>query len=222
MTDRPINVLVVDDSAVVRRVLRARLPADGTIRVCGTAPDPFIARKKIIDLKPDVMLLDIEMPRMDGLTFLKRVMHYLPMPVIIFSSMSETGSAVALQALAAGAIDVVLKPTSHDDLAVTIEDLVRRIQVASATRVRRAGADPASAGVEPTPARPVPASSSFGASLIAIGASTGGTVAIERILRALPPEAPGVLVVQHMPPGFTRAFAERLDGMCSFLDMERT
>jgi two-component system chemotaxis response regulator CheB len=206
-----INVLVVDDSAVVRRILSQELSATRDIRVVATAPDPFIARDKIIEYHPDVMTLDVEMPRMDGITFLRKVMRHHPIPTIIISSLTERGSAMALEALSAGAIDVIAKPDSAHtlgDIAVRVIDGVRAASLAgfekmNALRARLDSSPGETCALARTTNR-----------IIAIGASTGGTVAIEYLLRRMPPNAPGIAIVQHMPEKFTRAFAERLNGIC--------
>jgi two-component system chemotaxis response regulator CheB len=206
-----INVLVVDDSAVVRRILSQELSAAGDIRVVATAPDPFVARDKIIEYRPDVMTLDVEMPRMDGITFLRKVMRYHPLPTIIVSSLTEHGSAMALEALSAGAIDVIAKPDSAHTLGDIADQIIDRVRAASiagfekmtALRKRLDSSPVDSCALAKTTNR-----------IIAVGASTGGTVAIEYLLRQMPPGAPGIAVVQHMPEKFTRAFAERLDNIC--------
>ena len=203
-----IKVLIVDDSAVVRQTLERELSKDSGIVVVGTAPDPFIARDKIVELKPDVITLDIEMPRMDGITFLRKLMQHHPLPVIILSSLSAQGSEVALEALSAGAVEVLCKPGaaySVGDMGAELRALVKAV---------------AYARVEPRTAPP-PVVHKTSTSLIkttnrviAIGASTGGTKALETVLRNFPADAPGTVVVQHMPPGFTKSFAERLNSLC--------
>lgn len=202
-----IKVLVVDDSAVVRQVLSQVLSRDPEIEVVGAAPDPYVARDLLVELKPDVMTLDIEMPRMDGLTFLRRVMRFAPMPVIIISSLTPSGSAVAAEALETGALDVLAKPGPSYALGDLAEDLIQRVKaLAHADLSRWASHRPAevprSAPLRRTTHR-----------VVALGASAGGTSAIEVIVRALPPNAPGMLITQHMPEGVTRSFADRLNGL---------
>jgi two-component system chemotaxis response regulator CheB len=210
-----IRVLVVDDSLVVRSVLTRELAAEPDIEVVGAAPDPFVAREMILAQRPDVITLDMEMPRMDGLTFLRKVMYYHPLPVIVVSSLTAAGSTVAVEALRAGAVDVVGKPSSGDTAGLRTE-LVAKIRHAAQAKVRQITAPlapaptSAKAPVAPKPVGPVSAGK-----LIAIGASTGGPQALEAVLTALPAEAPAVVIVQHMPPGFTQTFADRLDTMCA-------
>jgi two-component system chemotaxis response regulator CheB len=206
-----IKVLVVDDSAIVRKVFSEELGRHPDIEVVGTAPDPFIARDKILQLEPDVITLDVEMPRMDGITFLKKLMKYKPMPVIIVSSLTQAGSAMALEALESGAIDVVAKPGSSYSVGELSEQLADKIR----------GAAMAKRGLRIPP--PTPASAEPGGSyrlqdttdkVIALGASTGGTEAIKAVLTQLDAAMPGIVIVQHMPAQFTKAFAERLNGIC--------
>jgi two-component system chemotaxis response regulator CheB len=202
-TARPVRVLVVDDSALVREVLTNELSRAEGIEVIGAAPDPFVARDLILERSPDVITLDLEMPRMDGLTFLRRIMRYRPTPVIVLSSLTPEGGALALEALAAGAVEVLCKPggaLSVGDLTATLAERVR-----AAARCRPVATDEG-----PRPASSRPALSRTTHQVIAVGASTGGTVAIERLLCALPPNAPGIVITQHMPPQFTKAFARRL------------
>jgi two-component system chemotaxis response regulator CheB len=215
----PVRVLIVDDSALVRRALTDGLSADPGIEVVGTAIDPYAARDKILQLHPDVLTLDIEMPRMDGLTFLKVLMKHHPMPIIVMSSLTTNGSAIALEALQAGAVDVVAKPGSAYCATEDIAKLAEKIKAVARARVRAAPA--------PLPAGPVPPQPGASGSrpplsvrggrryaaraLILIGASTGGTEAIKTVLTALPEDLPGILVVQHIPAQFSLAFANRLN-----------
>ncbi len=209
---RRIRVLVVDDSAVVRNVFQQELRKDPDIDVVGTAPDPYVARDLILETEPDVITLDVEMPRMDGITFLHKIMRYRPTPVIVVSSLTPTGGALALEALAAGACDVMCKPGASYSVGDMTADLVQKVKEVAAAGIR---AVPASADAPvPAPARALARTTH---KVVAIGASTGGTVAVERILRALPPDAPGILITQHMPELFTRYFATRL-GQTSKLD----
>jgi two-component system, chemotaxis family, protein-glutamate methylesterase/glutaminase len=215
-----LNVLVVDDSAVVRQAL-ATILARGRTAVA-TAADAVIATQKIQHLRPDVIVLDIEMPRMDGLTFLRQVMASpQPIPVVVCSSLAQAGTQVALQALEEGAVAVVEKPRLgvreflHEQARVFVET----VQEAAQVRVRRRQRvipEPrpvltADAVLPPRPSRMAPPAAE---AVVAIGASTGGTEALRVILEALPADAPGIVIVQHMPEGFTRAFAQRLDGLC--------
>jgi two-component system chemotaxis response regulator CheB len=208
-----IKVLVVDDSAIVRKVFSEELGRHPDIEVVGTAPDPFIARDKILQLEPDVLTLDVEMPRMDGITFLKKLMKYKPMPVIIVSSLTQAGSAMALEALESGAIDVVAKPGSSYSVGELSEQLADKIR--GAAMARRGLRLPIIGGPPPS------AEPSGGYRLqdttdkvIALGASTGGTEAIKSVLTQLDAAMPGIVIVQHMPAQFTKAFAQRLDGIC--------
>jgi two-component system, chemotaxis family, protein-glutamate methylesterase/glutaminase len=206
-----IKVLIVDDSAVVRQILSRELSAAGDIQVVATAPDPFIARDKILQYQPDVMTLDIEMPRMDGLTFLRKVMKHYPIPTIIVSSLTPKGSGMALEALAAGAIDVLAKPgasyTVGDVSAILVD------QVRAASRISFSKINDIRARIESEPAQKLSLAKTTN-KIIAIGASTGGTVAIEYLLRQMPVNAPGIVIVQHMPEKFTKSFADRLNEIC--------
>jgi two-component system, chemotaxis family, protein-glutamate methylesterase/glutaminase len=217
--DKPIKVLVVDDSAIVRKVFSEELSKERGIEVVGTAPDPYIARDKIVRLKPDVITLDIEMPRMDGITFLKKLMRYFPIPVIIVSSLTSKGSQLALEALSIGALEVISKPSvsySVGDMSVQLADKIRAV-----AKVRFDKKGP----VIPTATSKKVIVSSKALSettnkIIAIGASTGGTEALKVVLTSMPANAPGILVVQHMPAKFTTSFAERLDSLCEMTVQE--
>lgn len=203
-----IRVLIVDDSAIVRKVLTDSLSGEPDIEVVGTAPDPFVARDKILSLKPDVLTLDIEMPRMDGLTFLKKVMHYQPMPVIVVSSLGVASSRTALEALEAGAIDVLAKPggpQSVGELRLTIASKIR------AARIARLQSPKETPSPIQAPAAPRSSPSFPSTAVIAIGASTGGTEAIRKVLAGLPANSPGVVIAQHIPAVFSRSFANRLN-----------
>lgn len=203
---RPIRVLLIDDSALIRALMSEILGADPRIEVVGTAADPFIAREKIKQLSPDVLTLDVEMPRMDGLTFLRNLMRLRPMPVVMVSSLTEQGAAVTLDALAAGAVDFVTKPKI--DVARTMagyaELLVEKVKNAARARVHviddRASPAPVGAIGYRTTDR-----------LFAIGASTGGTEAIRTVLETMPADAPATVIVQHIPAAFSGPFAQRLD-----------
>lgn len=203
-----IRVLIVDDSAVVRKVLSEELSRYPDIEVVGTAVDPYVAREKIAQLRPDVLTLDIEMPRMDGLSFLSKLMQHYPLPVVIVSSVTPRNSEAALRALELGAVEVICKPGASYSVPDVGQQLVRAIRAAAASRVG------------PRSDLPAPVAVAQGEILstirtthkvIAIGASTGGTRAVERVLTSLPVSTPGTLIVQHMPAGFTATFAERLN-----------
>jgi two-component system, chemotaxis family, protein-glutamate methylesterase/glutaminase len=208
-----IRVLIVDDSAVVRKIFSTELGRDVEIEVVGTAPDPYVARDKIIQLKPDVMTLDIEMPRMDGITFLRKLMHHYPLPVIIVSSLTPKGGDLALEAIEIGAVDVLCKPGAAytvDDMSV---DLIDKIK--GAARVKMLPRSKANGNAHPGPAPTQSLALTHTTNkIVAIGASTGGTEALRRVLERFPANAPGTMVVQHMPEHFTRSFAERLNELC--------
>lgn len=204
-----IRVLIIDDSALARELLKKGLSSDPRIEVVGTAPDVYVGRDKIVFLKPDVLTLDIEMPRMDGIDFLRRLMPQYPLPVIIVSALAEPGARATLDALQYGAVDFVLKPSSRigTPLEEMIEELRSKIYVAAETNVskwRRREKKPA-----PKPRPKVLVGSTD--KVVAVGASTGGTVALRTMIEAFPRDIPGTVVVQHMPPIFTRMFAERLN-----------
>jgi two-component system, chemotaxis family, protein-glutamate methylesterase/glutaminase len=208
-----IKVLVVDDSAIVRQVLSAELSKARDIEVVGTAIDPYVARDKIVNLKPDVITLDIEMPRMDGLTFLSKLMKFRPMPVIVVSSLSTSGSETAMKALELGAVEVVAKPGS----AYTVGELTRSLvdKIRAAANVRTFQTPRPRTGESPRPVAAPDALVATTHKILAIGASTGGTEAIKQVLTRLPRSTPGTLIVQHMPEKFTASFAERLDQLCA-------
>jgi two-component system chemotaxis response regulator CheB len=201
---RRIKVLVVDDSAVVRNVFQQELAKDPAIEVVGSAPDPYVARDLILEREPDVITLDIEMPRMDGITFLHKIMRYKPTAVIVVSSLTPAGGALALEALSAGACDVMCKPGAAYSVGDMTADLVQKVKDVAASGVRNV---PLSMGEPPSPAKALSRTTN---QVVAIGASTGGTVAVERILKGLPHNAPGIIITQHMPELFTRYFATRL------------
>jgi two-component system chemotaxis response regulator CheB len=216
--DPKVRVLIVDDSAIVRKMLADTLSAEPDMEVVGVAGDPFIARDLILRHRPDVLTLDIEMPRMDGLTFLHRLMEHRPMPVIVVSSVTPTGSAASIEALAAGAIDVIVKPGGPYSVAQVTDRLKRRIRELRSRRPMRYMA-PLAAGHPGLPAAKLDALSRANG-LIVVGASTGGTQAIEALLSRLPADAPPIMIVQHMPAQFTRAFANRLNGICPMTVVE--
>lgn len=219
MADK-IKVLIVDDSAIVRSMLLERLSQEADIEVVGTAPDPFIARDKIVKLNPDVVTLDIEMPRMDGLTFLEKLMNYFPIPVIIVSSVTTKDQFAAVKALELGAFDVVNKPGGSITIQEVMEDILYKIRQASTLKegfihkreqvnARLHQKKSAQPKISQSMLSKIKTTDRF----IAIGASTGGTVALEYIFKNLPANLPPILVVQHMPPNFTHQFAERLNGL---------
>jgi len=208
---RKIRVLVVDDSAIVRRILTEALGAEPDLEVVGTAPDPFIARDKILALKPDVLTLDIEMPRMDGLTFLRKLMQYHPMPAIVISSMAQASCRAALEALRLGAVEVLAKPGGPYSVGELRMGLANKIRAAASAHVRSPATASAPAAPVPEPVMRRPAG---GPAVIAIGASTGGTEAIREVLLRLPADGPPIVVTQHIPPVFSLAFARRLNETC--------
>jgi two-component system chemotaxis response regulator CheB len=211
-------VLIVDDSAVVRKLLGDALRKEPDIEVVGGASDPFLARDMILQLEPDLLTLDIEMPRMDGLSFLRRLMEHHPVPAIVISSLTQAGSAASVEALRIGAIDVIAKPGGPTSVGLVTEALVRRIRAMRAgppPRLLRSAPQAAAAVAKPALSASRLNNSAQSRSLIAIGASTGGTQAIEAVLSRLPAQLPPVVVVQHMPAGFTRSFAGRLDQVCA-------
>jgi len=205
-----VRVLIVDDSAIVRKVFSEELSREKGIEIVGTAPDPYVARDKIVRLKPDVITLDIEMPRMDGITFLRKLMKYHPMPVIIVSSLTQKGSKLALEALSIGALEVISKPTSSysvGDMSIQLADKIRAV---ATVKVEAKKTDD-----ELSP--PIPVTRALAETtnkIIAIGSSTGGTEALKNVLTQMPLNSPGILIVQHMPPNFTASFAERLNTLC--------
>lgn len=211
ISDRRIRVLIVDDSAIVRKLLGEALAGEADIEVVGTAPDPYIARDKVLALSPDVLTLDIEMPRMNGLTFLKKLMQFRPMPVIVISSLAQASCEAGLEALRSGAVEVMAKPGGPYSVGELKASLAGKIRAAAASRVALARAPQARPAA---PAAPCGAGAFHPLSVIAIGASTGGTEAIEAVLTRLPGDMPGIVITQHIPAGFSRAFAERLDKFC--------
>ena len=208
-----IKVLVVDDSAVVRQVLSEQLCKSQDIKVVATAVDAYAARDKIVRLKPDVVTLDLDMPRMDGLTFLAKLMKYHPLPVIVVSSLSPNGSKAALRAMEIGAIDVVGKPGPGSTVSQIVQTLADKIRAAACSRLSTLPLCPQSQSDKTT----TPTLGKFTNSanmVIAMGASTGGTEALRNILPALPADIPGIVIVQHMPAGLTSTFAQHLNEMC--------
>ncbi len=223
---RKIRVLIVDDSATVRQALATLLGTDPEIEVMGTAPDPYVAAQRIAQEVPDVITLDVEMPRMDGLTFLEKIMRQHPIPIVICSSLTEKGSETAFAALEKGAVEIITKPKMgtklfFEESAVYICDVVK--SAAHAHLQRRANAAPPPSPMKVQPKLSADAVLEKGGShamiqtterIVAVGASTGGTEALREFLEALPADAPGTVVVQHMPEKFTAQFATRLNGLC--------
>ncbi|MEY2632344.1 MAG: hypothetical protein RIR00_998 [Pseudomonadota bacterium] len=228
----PIKVMIVDDSAVVRQVLAATLDEDAGIEVIATAQDPIFALEKMQKTWPDVIVLDVEMPRMDGVTFLRKIMASRPTPVVICSTLTERGSETAMQVLAAGAVAIVTKPKAalKQFLQDSAHELTQAIKAASRANPQRLGParslNPSAAATAPTPAPKLSADAILAAAapnapmvqttetIVTIGTSTGGTQALEAVLTALPRLCPGLVVVQHMPEKFTAAFAQRLNSLC--------
>lgn len=206
-----IKVLVVDDSAVVRKILTGELSRYKDIEIVGSAVDPYVARDKIVKLQPDVITLDLEMPRMDGLSFLARLMKYYPMPVVVLSSLTQKNSESALKALELGAVEVLGKPGSAYSTQNISRLLVNAIRSAASARIKK---QPEKS--HPSPEKTELKNFSFQTThkVIAIGASTGGTKAIEAVLTVMPATSPGTVIVQHMPENFTTAFADRLNEIC--------
>ncbi len=219
---RPIRVLVIDDSALVRQLLAELLRTDPGIEVVGTAPDAYIARDKIKALDPDVLTLDVEMPRMDGVTFLRNLMRLHPMPVVMVSSLTDRGAEVTLDALSLGAVDYLPKPKL--DVAVKLceyrEELIEKVRTAARAKLR-----PARAPGDTLPLRTLQSATAIvprlapldirsAERLIAVGASTGGTEAIRELLMGMPPDCPGIVIAQHIPKVFSGPFAQRLDRTC--------
>jgi two-component system chemotaxis response regulator CheB len=221
-----VRVLIVDDSATVRQTLAAVLESDPEIEVLGVASDPFVAASRIRDEIPDVITLDVEMPRMDGITFLRKLMAQHPIPVVMCSSLVESGSETLMQALEAGAVDIILKPKIGvgDHLSEARDRICEAVKGAAQARVGRTrDRRPAPASLDPQakltadamlPPPRVGAMARTTETIICIGASTGGTESLREVLEALPADAPGIVIVQHMPEKFTASFAKRLDGLC--------
>lgn len=204
----PVRVLIVDDSAVMRQLLSTLLSADPEIEVVGTAPDPLVARERIKALNPDVVTLDVEMPRMDGLSFLRKIMTLRPTPVVMVSSLTQAGAEATLEALEIGAVDFIAKPSADIGNVFTVE-LQTKVKGAARTKVGIRHAGPQK------PQRPARAAGKGSSDkIVVIGASTGGVEALKVVLMGLPSDCPPVLITQHMPPRFTAAFAERLNREC--------
>lgn len=206
-----IKVLIIDDSALVRKVLTETINATQDIITVGSAPNPYIGRDMIVELKPDVVLLDIEMPKMDGLTFLEKLMNHFPMPVIVVSSLGDAGGEVALRAMELGALDVLKKPGASYSIIEMKEQLIDKIRAAAKVKIFPKLQKSAIAKKRKTTSMIRTTNK-----VVAIGASTGGTVALTELLTKLPQNIPPILIVQHMPEGFTYQFAERLNSLCKF------
>lgn len=213
-----IKVVIIDDSLLIRRMLAEILEQAGDFEVVGTAADPLIARELIKAKNPDVITLDIEMPRMDGLEFLEKLMRLRPTPVVMISTLTERGAQSTLQALELGAIDFIAKPKADPQhgLDAFAEEVCEKLRAAAGVRLRPASSTPTSAGRSSPAKSPVrPPARSIANPIIAIGASTGGTEALKVVLTAIPAEAPPILITQHMPAGFTANFARRMDTVCA-------
>lgn len=213
------RVVVVDDSALVRSLLKEIIDRQRDMECVGTASDPFVARETIRNTNPDVVTLDVEMPRMDGIDFLGRLMRLRPTPVVMVSTLTERGAEVTLRALELGAVDFVAKPKIGlaDGMRQLAEDITDKIRIAARSQVRRstvpAAGSAAAASAAATPAAVSAVGRLSTEKLIFIGASTGGTEATKELLMGLPHDAPAVMITQHMPPGFTTSYAKRLDGL---------
>ena len=205
-----VRVLIVDDSAVVRKIFTSELSRDPELEVVGTAPDPFIARDMIVKLKPDVITLDVEMPRMDGITFLRRLMKHYPLPAVVVSSLTPKGGELAMEALDAGAVDVMCKPGAAYSVGDMSVHLIEKIKAAALVNLKSNTVPKKSVSIQ----KKRLALTKTTNKIVAIGASTGGTVALQQFLSTLPRNSPGIAIVQHMPESFTKAFADRLNQIC--------
>ena len=206
-----IKVLIVDDSAIVRKVLAEELSLYEDIQIVGTAVDPYVARDKIVQLKPDVITLDLEMPRMDGLSFLAKLMKHYPMPVVVLSSLTPKNSETALKALELGAVDVLCKPGAAYSTKDISKQLIHAVRAAAMARIDRNSCQ-SDTGTKGKTASVMLSRTTH--KVLAIGASTGGTKALETVLTRMPPTTPGTVIVQHMPEHFTASFAQRLNDIC--------
>ncbi|MDT3779485.1 chemotaxis response regulator protein-glutamate methylesterase [Nitrospira sp. MA-1] len=215
MNGKKIRVLIVDDSALIRNVMTEILSQDPEIEVVGTAPDPYVARDKMKILHPDVLTLDVEMPKMDGLTFLQKIMAARPMPVVMVSSLTEQGAATTLQALEAGAVDFVTKPTVdiQHGLSDLAHQIISKVKIAAQASVK-SRTPPADCTERIKLLAAQSAMIKTTDTIIAIGASTGGTEALRELLEVLPPNTPPIIMTQHMPEQFTKSFANRLNDLC--------
>ncbi len=207
------KVLIVDDSALIRSLLTELINRQPDMVVVGAAPDPIVAREMIRNLNPDVLTLDVEMPRMDGIEFLDKLMRLRPMPVVMVSTMTQEGAETTLRALELGAVDFVAKPKLDikRGMQESAAQLIEKIRLAATARVRKVSTAPQAAAAKPLLSLGARAGTE---KLIIIGASTGGTEAIKHVLMPMPPDAPGIVITQHMPAGFTKSFAQRLDTLC--------
>lgn len=223
MAETPIKVIVVDDSALMRQMLTELLNGAGDIKVVASAPDPFVARELIKQHNPDVITLDVEMPRMDGLSFLEKIMTLRPMPVVMVSSLTAKGAEATLRALELGAIDYVAKPQIdlQKGMQALSEDIRTKVRIAAKAKVK---AYSANAHNLVDKSKIVPGAASFQSSekIIAIGASTGGVEAVTEVLTAMPPDGPAIMITQHMPEKFTASFAARLNSICQMTVVEAT
>ena len=226
MALKKIRVLVVDDSALVRSLLAEIINRQSDMECIGTANDPLIAREMIRELNPDVLTLDVEMPKMDGIDFLGRLMRLRPMPVLMISTLTERGAEVTMRALELGAVDFVAKPRIGlaDGIKQLSTQIVEKVRVAASAQIRRAASAPAAGATGSAGAVPSAPLASIGRisteKIIFIGASTGGTEAIKEILVRMPADSPGIVITQHMPPGFTTSFAARLNSLCQITVQE--
>jgi len=213
---KKIRVLVIDDSALMREVLTEILSQDPGIEVVGAASDPYIAREKIMRLAPDVLTLDVEMPRMDGLSFLEKLMRAHPMPVLMVSSLTEKNCDITVRALELGAVDYVSKPRLNvrSGTLEQADEIIAKVKIAGQARVARHSSAARPANVPDAGRKAERISFRTTDRMIAIGASTGGTEALAQLLTQMPADSPGIVIVQHMPAGFTRSFAQRLDSLC--------
>ncbi len=211
------TVVVVDDSALVRSLLTEIINREPDMTCIGAASDPIVAREMIRNLNPDVITLDVEMPRMDGIDFLAKLMRLRPMPVVMVSTLTERGAEVTMKALELGAVDFVSKPKIGvaDGMRQLANDITDKIRTASKAQVRKLVTAPAAQPGAPRPVAPIASLGRLSTEkIVFIGASTGGTEATKEVLLGLPPDAPAVVITQHMPPGFTKSYAARLDGLC--------
>lgn len=217
-----IKVLIIDDSAMIRKVFSQELAKDPEIIVVGTAPDPVVGRDKIVELRPDVITLDIEMPRMDGLTFLGKLMKHYPLPVVVVSSLAKKGGDVALKAVELGAVEVIAKPGTAYSVGDMSEQLIEKIKAASKVRVFKNPDTIKTYSKEDNANMIASMTVKTTNKIVAIGASTGGTDALREVISKFPSNAPPTVVVQHMPANFTKAFADRLNDICQVHVKEAT
>lgn len=206
-----IKVLIVDDSALIRKILTDELSKYDDIEVVGSAVDPYVARDKIFQLKPDVITLDVEMPRMDGITFLSKLMKHFPIPVVIVSSLTPENSELSIKALEIGAVEVLCKPSSPYSTPDISRQLVNAIRSAASAKLKK---NPQTIEIQKIEKQPILSQYKTTKKVLAIGASTGGTIALEKVLKHLPSNISGIVIVQHMPEHFTLSFAKRLNDIC--------